>query len=204
MNAKKQAVEDCKNCLVAGHINGSFKIGLCPFNMRSECSIISKVDESGLYVTVNSIEGDWLPIWGWENRPYSKGLKHAFHKSVASVITWNTPPGVTIYYPTRQSEFAAISDLIRTVIVNGKFIFESFGNNDSCVYYKPVNNPNMIIRMTFDGSTKARIDAVDKLYRVRTDKPVFYEKLRGPMDEGSYMLEDLINVLTDMFDMVDD
>lgn len=128
MNAKEKAIAVCDATLIARHIDDDvFKVGWYTDRLY-ETGVGSRVDDEGLFFWADTGYGDCdNPCWAWENKPYSKGLMHAFHKELASVLS----KGIDIYVgvPNVSGAFiyAQYSLLIEsasdqnTVCLNGKY-----------------------------------------------------------------------------------
>lgn len=188
MNAKEKAIAVCDATLIARHIDDdAFKVGWYTDRLY-ETGVGSRVDDEGLFFWADTGYGDCdNPCWAWENKPYSKGLMHAFHKELASVLSKGIPVQ-KINFPTPESELQVISQLFGRVTVNGQALLSGTGGNT----YVSVSNPRMAICLEDYKLAKGITVRLRNIAGI-----TFYKVLTGEI------CDDMYDLLIDLFDMID-
>ena len=191
MDAKEKAIAACENCLISRNIGRVFKIGWCT-NVIREDGVGSTVYEDGLYVWADTGYGDTdRPCWEWENRPYLNGLKNAFHKELAAILSESIPFGEAEYV-TPENEYYALSNLLGRVTVDGKLLVNNVSDtyrNASLLTYTPVNNPATVVYVNVENGSTIKLSCGSETYsKVMT----------------GHMSDDMFELLIAFFDMIDD
>lgn len=203
MDAKEKAVAACEYCPIATNIGRAFNFGWY-INQPCEVCVYSEVNEDGLFLWANNGFGDTrYPRWGWENKPYSEGLLHAFHQELANILVEGIPVEKTSY-DNLEEEFQVISDLLPRVTVNGKVEFKSVGvatSTKKCYTFasnKIARRNYPMVALDFDGSTVRVYNGVSNGFTAQPGNvPVSSHKLTGELPD------DLFDVLVDMLDILD-
>jgi hypothetical protein len=204
MDAKEKAIAACEYCPIATNIGRAFNFGWYT-NQPCEVCVYSEVNEDGLFLWANNGFGDTrYPCWGWDNKPYSEGLLHAFHKEIADILAEGVPVEKTSYDNHLGEEFQVISNLLTRVTVNGKAAFKKVGvENPTKKCYTLASNMvahrnHPMAALGFDGSTVSVYGGESNGFTAYpSNVPVSSHKLTGKLPD------DLFDVLTDMLDIVD-
>lgn len=192
MSAKEKAIEVCGAMPIARHINDDrFSVGWYYTDRLYETGVGSKVDDEGLFFWADTGYGDCdNPCWEWENRPYAKGLMHAFHAELAAVLSEGIPLQET-RFPTPESELQVLGQMFGRVTINGQALLSGTGGNT----YVPVSNPRMAICLE---AVKAVKLTKGIMVRLRNNAGgVVYKVLTGEISD------DLYDLLIGLFDMID-
>lgn len=187
MSAKENAIEICGAVPIARHINDDrFSVGWYTDRLY-ETGVGSKVDDEGLFFWADTGYGDCdHPRWEWENRPYSRGLMHAFHAELAAVLCEGIPLQ-EIRFSTPESELQVLGQMFGRVTINGQALLSGTGNT-----YVPVSNPRMAICLEADKLAKGIT------VRLRNNAGgVVCKVLTGEISDDMY------DLLIGLFDMID-
>ena len=193
MSAKDKAIEVCGAMPIARHINDDrFSVGWYYMDRLYETGVGSKVDDEGLFFWADTGYGDCdHPRWEWENRPYAKGLMHAFHAELAAVLSEGIPLQ-EIRFPTPESELQVLGQLFGGVTINGHALLRGIGGYT----YVPVSNPRMAICLEAD---KFAGGILGWTVRLRNNAGgVVCKVLTGEI------CDDMYDLLIGLFDMIDD
>lgn len=188
MNAKEKAIAACDAALIARHIDDdAFKVGWFTDRLY-ETGVGSRVDDEGLFFWADTGYDDCdNPCWAWKNKPYSKGLMHAFHEELASVLSEGIPVQ-EINFPTPKSELQVISQLFGRVIINGQIVLNSLGDAE----YVSVGNPHVAVGPDF---VTRHGDFIVRLHN----------SVGGPYSKvlTGNLSEDMYDLLVGLFDIID-
>lgn len=191
--AKENAIEICGAMPIARHINDDrFSVGWYTDRLYEtyETGVGSKVDDEGLFFWADTGYGDCdYPRWEWENRPYSRGLMHAFHTELAAVLSEGIPLQET-RFPTPESELQVLGQLFGGVTINGQALLRGIGGYT----YVPVSNPRMVICLEADKFA----GGLGWTVRLRNNAGgVVCKVLTGEI------CDDMYDLLISLFDMID-
>ena len=214
MSAKEEAIAACDNCFLASLLGKEFKVGWLAGNEFKvgwlagnlcETGVGSKISDEGLFFWADTGYGyDDRPCWAWESRPYFKGLLHAFHEELASVLCEYFPfPDYRI--STLASEYQAIKMILGKITINGKAILSMSRQlimfDVYRMVYVPVVNPNNVtcfldaLRSLGGGIT---VRLYSEMSRHTVGKYPFCSKvLTGNTSE------DVFDLLVCLFDLID-
>lgn len=209
MSAKEKAIEVCGAMPIARHINdGRFSVGWYTDRLY-ETGVDSKVDDEGLFFWADTGYDD---RWEWENRPYSRGLMHAFHQELAAVLCEGIPLQ-EISFSTPESELQVLRQMFSRVTINGQALLSGTGGNTYVPVgytHMPVDNPRMAICLeTYVPVSNPRmaiyLEAVKAIkftngimVRLRNNAGrVVYKVLTGEI------CDDMYDLLIGLFDMID-
>lgn len=155
MSAKEKAIEVCGAMPIARHINDDrFSVGWYTDRLY-ETGIGSKISDEGLFFWADTGYGyDDRPCWAWESRPYFKGLLHAFHEELASVLCEGLSvlcegfPFPDYRISTLASEYQVIKMILGKIAINGEAILSTSRQlimfDVYQMVYVPVVNPNNV------------------------------------------------------------
>lgn len=188
MSAKESAIEICSAVPIARHINDDrFSVGWYTDRLY-ETGVGSKVGDEGLFFWADTGYGDCdNPCWEWENKPYSKGLLHAFHVELAAVLCEGIPLQET-RFSTPESELQVLGQMFGRVTINGQALLSGTGGNT----YVPVSNPRMAICLENYKLAKGITVRLRNIAGI-----TFYKVLTGEI------CDDMYDLLIDLFDMID-
>lgn len=187
MDAKEKAIAACEYCPIATNIGRAFNFGWYT-NQPCEVCVYSEVNEDGLFLWADTGYGDCdHPCREWENRPYSRGLMHAFHQELAAVLSEGIPLQV-IRFSTPGCEFQVLGQMFDRVTINGHALLRGTGGYT----YVPVSNPRMAICLEADKLAKGIT------VRLRNNAGgVVCKVLTGEI------CDDMYDLLIGLFDMID-
>ena len=197
MSAKEKAIEVCGATPIARHINDDrFSVGWYMDRLYEtgvglyETGVGSKVDDEGLFFWADTGYGDCdNPCWEWEDRPYAKGLMHAFHRELAAVLCGGIPLQVT-RFSTPGCELQVLGQMFDRVTINGHALLRGTGGYT----YVPVSNPRMAICLEADKLA----GGLGWTVRLRNNAGgVVCKVLTGEI------CDDLYDLLIGLFDMID-
>lgn len=188
MDAKEKAIEVCGAVPIARHINDDrFSVGWYTDDRLYMTGVGSKVDDEGLFFWADTGYGDCdYPRWEWENRPYAKGLMHAFHAELAAVLSEGIPLQVT-RFSTPECELHVLEQMFGRVIINGQVLLRGIGNNT----YVLVSNPRMAFWLEANKLAKGIT------VRLCNNAGGVVYKLTGEI------CDDMYDLLIGLFDMID-
>ena len=188
MSAKESAIEIYSAVPIARHINDDrFSVGWYTDRLY-ETGVGSKVDDEGLFFWADTGYGDCdNPCWEWENKPYSKGLLHAFHAELAAVLCEGIPLQET-RFSTPESELQVLGQMFGRVTINGQALLSGTGGNT----YVPVSNPRMAICLENYKLAKGITVRLRNIAGI-----TFYKVLTGEI------CDDMYDLLIDLFAMID-
>lgn len=214
MSAKEEAIAACDNCFLASLLGKEFKVGWLAGNEFKvgwlagnlhETGVGSKINDEGLFFWADTGYGyDDRPCWAWESRPYFKGLLHAFHEELASVLCEDFPfPDYRI--STLASEYQAIKMILGKITINGEAILSMSRQlimfDVYRMVYVPVVNPSNVtcfldaLRSPGGGIT---VRLYSEMSRHTVGKYPFCSKvLTGNTSE------DVFDLLVCLFDLID-
>lgn len=192
MSAKEKAIEVCGAVPIARHVNDARVTVGWYTDKLYETAVGSRVKDEGLFFWADTGYGDCNhPCWAWENRPYSKGLMHAFHQELAAVLSEGIPVQ-EIDFPTPESEFQAVRQLLGRVTINGQALFIT-NAEDAAGALVSVGGAHLSFLWNARANDR---NGITVSWYSNADK-VYHRELTGNI------CDDMYDLLVGIFDMID-
>lgn len=205
MSPKEKAIAACDNCFLASLLGKEFKVGWLAGNLY-ETGIGSKISDEGLFFWADTGYGyDDRPCWAWESRPYFKGLLHAFHEELASVLCEDFPFPDYYRFSTLASEYQAIKMILGKIAINGEAILSMSRQlimfDVYRMVYVPVVNPSNVT--CFLDALRSRGGGITvRLYSEMSRHTVGEYPFCSKVLTGN-TFEDVFDLLVCLFDLID-